>query len=499
MDLKNENGAVINPPPQPDVQVHDTSQSTEATDTAPPFSTFTPREKQWISSLGSFGAMFSTLSSYIYFPALVPMADELGVSVALINLTVTSYLVVAGVAPAFMGDLADQGGRRPAYILMFVLVVASNLGLALQRSYPALFVLRMVQSAGASGSYGAAYGIVADITTVAERGSYVGSLIFFTGAAPSFGPVIAGVLAQRLGWRWIFWFLAIITGTYLILIALFLPETQRKLVGNGSTPARGVHKSLFDCFTEDRRTKPAQLADDVPRMAKRRMCRFPNPFKCIPMLFKKGNLVVIVIGSITYTVKMTLQTSLAAQCIEIYNLDYLQAGLVYLPSGVGGALAAYSTGRFLDWNLGRFARRHGRDERYRRGDDISDFPIEQARFSGIYILITISAVGTAAYGHISGPLVMQFITGATTSSIFTLCGTLLTDLNPDASATVQASYNLVRCIGAGTGIAVQEPIARALGVGWCFGMFSIVILAAIPLAVAIKRKGLGWRREQTDK
>jgi hypothetical protein len=34
---------------------------------------------------------------------------------------------------------------------MFVLVVASNIGLALQDSYPALFVLRMVQNAGASG------------------------------------------------------------------------------------------------------------------------------------------------------------------------------------------------------------------------------------------------------------------------------------------------------------------------------------------------------------
>jgi MFS family permease len=119
----------------------------------PLFSIFTRREKQWISSVASFGAMFSTLSSYIYFPALVPMANDLGVSVALINLTVTSYLVVAGVAPAFMGDFADQGGRRPAYIIMFVLVVASNIGLALQQSYPALFVLRMVQSAGASGKF----------------------------------------------------------------------------------------------------------------------------------------------------------------------------------------------------------------------------------------------------------------------------------------------------------------------------------------------------------
>ena len=118
---------------------------------SPPFTIFTNFEKRWISSVASFGAMFSTLSSYIYMPALVPIAIELGVSVTLVNLTVMSYLVVAGIAPAFMGDIADQGGRRPAYILMFSLVVASNIGLALQKSYVALFVLRMVQSAGASG------------------------------------------------------------------------------------------------------------------------------------------------------------------------------------------------------------------------------------------------------------------------------------------------------------------------------------------------------------
>lgn len=117
----------------------------------PPHSIYNKREKLWVSSLAALGAMFSTLTSYIYFPAIVPMSKDLGVSVGLINLTITSYMIVAGVAPAFMGDMADQGGRRPAYMLMFVLVLASNIGIALQDSYAGLMVLRVVQSAGASG------------------------------------------------------------------------------------------------------------------------------------------------------------------------------------------------------------------------------------------------------------------------------------------------------------------------------------------------------------
>jgi predicted MFS family arabinose efflux permease len=119
----------------------------------PPFSVFTKWQKRWINFLTSFAAMFSTLSSYIYYPALVPVAKDLGVSIFLINLTVTSYLIIAAVAPAFMGDMADQSGRRPIYILMFTLYLAANLGIALQKSFPALLVLRMLQSAGSSGKF----------------------------------------------------------------------------------------------------------------------------------------------------------------------------------------------------------------------------------------------------------------------------------------------------------------------------------------------------------
>ncbi|KAK8016749.1 hypothetical protein PG993_014938 [Apiospora rasikravindrae] len=445
----------------------------------PPYSIFTHDEKVWISSLASFGAMFSTLSSYIYFPALVPMATDFGVSLTLINLTVTSYLVVAGIAPAFMGDLADQGGRRLAYIVMFILLFASNIGIALQTSYAGLLVLRMVQSAGSSGktirTYGASYGVLADITTI-KLGRLLAAIS--TNAAPSFGPVVAGVLTQKLGWRWIFWFLSVLPGVYLLVIILLLPETQRKIVGNGSIRTSGFRRSIFGLFVRDR---TREAASPPPR---KRHYHIPNPFVCIKLLCDKANLSVICIGSITYTVKMALQTSLAAQCVDIYRLDYLQAGLVYIPSGVGGAMGSYVTGKFLNRNIQRFALRYGLENgHYQKGNDISGFPIEKARFRGFYPMLVISALGTMAYGVC---LLEK-----------TMCGTLLTDLNPTVSATVQASYNLVRCIGAGVGIAIQQPLDDAVGPGWCFGIYAIVLLLEIPFGYVLLKHGQRWRQPKS--
>ena len=116
-----------------------------------PYSGFSERRKRWIACLASFAAMFSGLSSFIYYPAISPLADALRTTVELINLTITSYQLVSGIAPSLIGDMADQTGRRPVYIGAFVVYTAANIGLALQSSYPALLVLRMVQSIGSSG------------------------------------------------------------------------------------------------------------------------------------------------------------------------------------------------------------------------------------------------------------------------------------------------------------------------------------------------------------
>lgn len=137
----------------------------------------------------------------------------------------------------------------------------------------------------------------------------------------------------------------ILTGTHLVTLLFFLPETQRKIVGNGSIPPRGVHRSLFWVLFKRRKFDSVE----TPLPAQSRGHHFPNPFTCIPVLFHKGSLSVILVGSFTYAVKMTLQTSLAAQCIRIYDLNYIEGGLIYLPSGVGGGIGSYTTG--TSWSM----------------------------------------------------------------------------------------------------------------------------------------------------
>jgi multidrug resistance protein len=217
----------------------------------PVHSVFGKHQKRFIVFMASLAGFFSPVSANIYFPALNSLARDLNVSHTLINLTLTSYMVsrypslpvilllrshqiFQGLAPAFIGDLADGAGRRPAYTICFVLYIAANVGLALQDSFAALFVLRCLQSSGSSGTIALSSGVVADVATASERGKWFGLVTAGSLLGPSLGPVFGGLLAQYLGWRAIFWFLVIFAGAFFIPFLIFFPETGKRFWSHSS-------------------------------------------------------------------------------------------------------------------------------------------------------------------------------------------------------------------------------------------------------------------------
>lgn len=117
----------------------------------PPHSTFSTNQKRWIIFVTALAGLFSPLSSFIFYPAINAMSQSLDVSVGMVNLAITTYMAVSGVAPALIGTAADNLGRRPIYVLALTIYFVANIGLALQNSFAALLVLRMLQSAGSSG------------------------------------------------------------------------------------------------------------------------------------------------------------------------------------------------------------------------------------------------------------------------------------------------------------------------------------------------------------
>ena len=304
----------------------------EQTTPTPLHSVFTRRQRIFIMVMTTLAAFFSPLSGQIYFPAIPDLAASYHTTTGRINLTITTYMILQGLAPTVMGSFGDGTGRRPAYIVAFALYFAANVGLATQRSYGALLALRCLQSAGSSGTVALAYGVVADVSTAAERGKYLGPVAAGAMVAPAIGPTIGGLLAKFLGWRAIFWFLAIISGVYLLMYALFMPETSRKVVGDGSIPPdRWYNMSPLQWWNARKRSKTETEAERAAQgLRERPKFHFPNPWHSIRVLGEKDILAIILFIAVGMVAMICLLASMSPIFQEIYGFSALQVGFCYM-------------------------------------------------------------------------------------------------------------------------------------------------------------------------
>ena len=481
--------------------------------TGPPYSVFTKKQKQYIVLMVTVAAFISPTSANIYFPALNPLAKDLNVSDSLINVTLTSFMIFQGIAPTFIGDLADMAGRRPAYIVASIIYLGANVGLALQNSFPALLVLRCLQSAGSSGGIALGFGVVADISTSSERGSYVGIVGAGTMLGPALGPVIGGILAQFLGWRSIFWFCFIFSAVWLIPYIFTVPETGRNVVGNGSVPPVGWNMTVLDYIRQRKELKSqdslsrSATADERRRaqaeLASHRKLRFPNPLKTIYIIGEKDVALVLFYNSLIYTAFYDVMASMPVMFKQTYGFNDLEVGLCYLPFGAGCAITSFVNGKLLDRNYKKIAKRIGFAIDRKHGDDLRHFPIEEARLGIIWPILGVGLVSILCYGwameknaHLAAPLVLTFLIGFCVNGSFNILSTLVVDLYPQSPATATAANNLVRCFMGAGGTGIINIMVEKMGRGWCFTFIALVCTITMPMLLAEMKWGPGWREER---
>ncbi|KAF7167808.1 hypothetical protein CNMCM5623_000996 [Aspergillus felis] len=491
------------------VEVNGVDASTAAattdisTSTEPPYCILPKGDKISIILLVSFAAIISPISSGIYFPALNNLAQDLNVSISLINITITTYLIFQGIAPSFIANFADIRGRRPAYLICFIIYLAANIGLAVQDSYASLLVLRCLQSSGSSGTIALGSAVVADLSTRAERGKYIGYASMGVTLGPALGPIIGGLLDHYLGWRAIFWFLVIFSGVFGIIIAIFLPETCRAVVGNGSVPAARWNQSGWQVLGRKwgaRKQKPEPDSQTVERRRRR-----ANPLASALIATDKEALLILIYSSLLFSGYMAVLSTLTSQLQSRFQFNSIQIGLCYLPVGIGSLTSRWTVGRMLDWNFRREARRQGLPIEKNRQQDIQHFNIEVARLAVTIPLVYWASLCIIAYGWVmeyktalAGPVVMLFFTGHLSSGAFSSLNTLIVDLHRQSPATAVAANNLFRCLLAAGAVAVADPLIQRIGIGWTATLIAFLWVLFSPLMWAVFRWGHRWREARSS-
>ncbi|KAE8443092.1 hypothetical protein EG329_002336 [Mollisiaceae sp. DMI_Dod_QoI] len=474
------------------------------------YSVFSKWRKRYIVGLVALAAWFSTLSSFIYYPSIPLISKDLYLSIAQVNLSITTYMAISAIAPSITGDASDIYGRRPMYLFTLGLYLIANIGLATQSSFVGLLLLRMLQSAGISGinpsstfnskgrAFSIAYGVVADVAMPSERGSYVGALTFGITSAPALGPLIGGAISHSLGWRWIFWLLSIVSGACLTAMMLLLPETARGVVGNGSLRPP-PYSRLIGLPGSTLKTSTSS-SESTPMKRKR---SFPNPLKSLTLLLSKDNAAVAFAGAFLYTTFCCISASLGTLFVNIYQLNELQAGLIYLPFGIGCSLAAITSGKLIDRDYRITAKLHGLSIDRARGDDLRNFPVEMARLRSVFVPLVVSVVSVIGFGWavekeapLAVPLVIQFISGLAIQTCFNATNTLRVDINPRAPAAAQASSNFVRCTLAAIAVAFLQKMIDRIGVGPTFSFFGCLYSLSGVLFVIERKWGMKWRLQR---
>ena len=105
--------------------------------------------------------------------------------------------------------MAELYGRSPIYHVTNVLFIIFTMACALSSNLNMLIVFRFLQGTAGSAAIALGGGTVADVFIQEERGKAIALWAMCPLLGPVVGPIMGGFLSASLGWRWVFWVLAI--------------------------------------------------------------------------------------------------------------------------------------------------------------------------------------------------------------------------------------------------------------------------------------------------
>ena len=180
----------------------------------------------WTLAAVSFGLFMIMLDNTVVNVALPSIRADLGISISELEWVVNAYALTFGVLLLTGGKLADLIGRRRIYIAGLVIFTGASLWCGLAGGAASLIAARTVQGVGAALLNPATLSIITATFPPKQRGTAIGIWAGVSALALAIGPLVGGLLTQKISWSWIF-FINIPVGVLGVLAArAFIHESK---------------------------------------------------------------------------------------------------------------------------------------------------------------------------------------------------------------------------------------------------------------------------------
>lgn len=411
----------------------------------------------------AFMAIVSPLASSMFTPGITQIADDLNTTEEAIIATTTGFVIFLGIGPLVLAPLSETFGRRKVYIWSFAIFTLLQIPTALSPNAGCLIAVRTIS--GFFGSVGIANGggTINDMYDSHERAGIFGWYLLGPLLGPSLGPLFGGIIVTRLGWRWIYWILAIVCAFNTSIGFFFLRETYAPvLLKWRKERLQQEEGGKYTYDGEDNRPIWQKLRQSL----KRPIVIFIQPIVLVMSLYQ-----ALVFGT-TYSIFTNLQ-KIFAEMPYYFNSE--QVGLLYLAPGLGFLLSVWFIIPKIDTVYNRLTEKNN-------GKAIPEYRLPLANIGAVLVPVSLFWFAwTVEYRlHWTVCMLATVFYGLGQVLIFNTVQNYYIDSFSKYAASAIAGGSVFRSLAGGVVPLFAPPMFEKIGYGWGISVFAFLGIAIAP-------------------